>query len=54
MTWQIKVEDGLCWQSVRLTDVENKEEFADCCGDLYESMVEDLKRQKKLEAELNL
>ena len=38
--WEFKYQDGEMWTSVRLTDVDNKQDFIECMPTLFDSMTE--------------
>jgi len=45
--WEFKYQDGEEWTSVRLTDVDKKEDFLECMSDLFDSMTEWVKDMKE-------
>jgi len=38
--WEFKYQDGDEWTSVRLTDIDKKEDFLECMPALFDSMKE--------------
>ena len=38
--WEFKYQDGEMWTSVRLTDVDKKEDFIKCMPALFDDMTE--------------
>jgi len=51
--WEFKYQDGEMWTSVRLTDVDKKEDFIECMPTLFDAMTEwvaDMKNARRIES----
>ncbi len=51
--WEFKYQDGEMWTSVRLTDVDKKEDFIECMPALFDDMTEwvaDMKNARRIES----